>query len=168
MKFHIAACLAFALWAPSASANLLQDALATSGNSCWARTYDEAHLKAHPSQNVSKIRLSSEVQDDGTVAITLGFKIRGKEGGGGRYGYNAFAYCRPNGPELKCIPEWEAGHFSIKSGPKNALTVVNHGLIINPSNYDSEDIADNAVNLAGSDDKTWILRPVYPENCDGS
>lgn len=170
MKFRIAAVLLLATFSlPNvALANELQDSLAKAGYSCWARTYDEAHLKAHPKQLIANIRLSPKVQPDGAIAITLGFKIRGKAGGGGRFGYNAFAFCKPNGAELKCVPEWAAGYFSVKTGPRNKLSVTNHGLVVNPSNYDSEDIADEAIDLGKADDKVWVLSSVYPENCSGN
>jgi hypothetical protein len=39
-------------------------------------------------------------------------------------------------------------------------------MIVNPSNYDSEDIAPGAVNLGKSDDKAWLLRRIKDEGCD--
>jgi len=49
-------------------------------------------------------------------------------------------------------------------GPDGTLDVRNGGIIANPSNYDSEDIADNAVKLPAKPyDGAWSLSPATGE-----
>jgi hypothetical protein len=161
--------LCFALFIPllaaPALANPLEEELAGLSNSCWERTYDAAHLKAHPLQRTVRIRLSAEVQDDGNIAATLGINLRKRTGQGGRFDYAAFGSCKARQGFLDCPSEWEAGSFLIEKA-KSGLKVYNKGMIVNPSNYDSEDIAPGAVNLYESDDKQWLLRRVTGEGCD--
>ncbi len=157
---------ALALLASSAFANPLETELAgRGGNTCWERIYDAAHLKAHPLQRVAKIRLSTEVQEDGTIRAELGLNLRKRLGDGARFDYAASSYCTAKKDFLTCPSEWEAGSFLIEKA-KGGLKVYNKGMIINPSNYDSEDIAPGAVDIYESDDKQWLLRRVTDEGCD--
>jgi hypothetical protein len=158
--------LLLSLLATPVLANSLETFLSSNdGNSCWERSYDAAHLKAHPKQIVTKIRLSTEVQDDGSIYAQLGFNMRKRTGQGGGFDYAAGSQCRARGERLSCPSEWDAGTFTIeKSG--GALLVKHSGMIVNPSNYDSEDIADNSVDLSKSDDATWLLRRLDNDSCD--
>ena len=148
-----------------ALANPLENELAALSNSCWERTYDAAHLKAHPKQMVAKIRLSTEVQDDGNIVASLGINLRQRDGAG-RFDYKAYGYCQPKGGALACPSEWDAGTFSLEKGRNGALKIKNSRMIVNPSEYDSEDIADNAVDLGKSDDAVWLLTRIKDEGCD--
>jgi hypothetical protein len=104
------------------------------------------------------------VQDDGSIVAQLGFNMRKRTGQGGRFDYAATSYCRAKGEAISCPSEWDAGVFTLqKSG--DGLLVKNSGMIVNPSNYDSEDIADNAVDLSKSDDASWLLRRSDDEGC---
>ena len=147
-----------------ARANPLEKELAALSNSCWERTYDAAHLKAHPLQRTVKIRLSAEVQYDGTIRAELGVNLRKRTGAGGPFDYASPAYCEARQASLACPSEWEAGSFLIEKA-QNGLMVYNKGMIINPSNYDSEDIAPGSVDLYESDDKQWLLRRIEDEDC---
>ncbi len=145
------------------AANPLESELAAMSNSCWERTYDAAHLKAHPKQLVTKIRLSTEVQDDGNIYASLGINLRQDQGR--KFDYSAFAPCQAKGAALSCPSEWDAGAFSLEKA-KGGLLVRNKDLIVNPSNYDAEDVAPNAVSLGKSDDAAWLLMPSADEGCD--
>ena len=165
MSLRSAALAAFVtLGLAPALANPLEKELAALSNSCWERTYDAAHLKAHPLQRTVKIRLSTEVQDEGTIRAELGVNLRKRNGAGGQFDYAAPAYCEARQDFLACPSEWEAGSFLIEKA-KGGLMVYNKGMIINPSNYDSEDIAPGSVDLYESDDKQWLLRRVEDEDC---
>ena len=166
MFLRIAALAAFiTLGLAPALANPLEKELAGLSNTCWERTYDEAHLKAHPSQRTVKIRLSTEVQEDGTIRAELGVNLRRRTGAGGRFDYAAFGYCEARKDFLACPSQWEAGSFLIEKA-KGGLKVYNKGMIVNPSNYDSEDIAPGSVDLYESDDKQWLLKRSSDEGCD--
>lgn len=166
MTFRILAILATlaGLHVPAA-ANPLKESLAADGNSCWERTYNGTHLKAHPKQRVVKIRLATEVQDDGTIYAQLGMNLRERTYSG-KFDYAAVAFCKARGEGLRCTPEWDAGHFTIERTGKSALLVRNSRMIINPSNYDSEDIAPGAVDLGNSDDRSWRLNRKSDEGCN--
>ncbi len=163
MRLCSALCLS--LLASPASANPLETELAGMANSCWERSYDAAHLKAHTLQQVTTIKLSAEVQEDGTIRAELGVNLRRCTGEGGPYDYAASSYCEAREDFLACPSEWEAGSFLIEKA-KGGLKVYNKGMIINPSNYDSEDIAPGALDIYESDDKEWLLRESADESCD--
>ena len=164
MSLRSAALAAFImLGLAPALANPLEKELAALSNSCWERTYEAAHLKAHAKQKVVKIRLSTEVQDEGTIYASLGINLR--KPAGRRFDYTAFGHCEAKGGALSCPSEWDAGSFSLEKA-KGGLLVRNHKMIVNPSNYDSEDIADNAVDLGKSDDAVWLLSRINDEGCD--
>ena len=166
MSLRSAASAAFImLGLAPALANPLEKELAGLSNTCWERTYDAAHLKAHPKQRTVKIRLSTEVQDDGSIVGQLGINLRKRNGAGGRFDYTAFGYCKAQGAALACPSQWDAGTFLIEKA-KGGLLVHNRGMIVNPSNYDSEDVAPGSVDLSVSDDKSWLLRRVENEGCD--
>ena len=167
MSLRSAASAAFMmLGLVQALANPLEEELAASGgNSCWERSYDAAHLTAHPGQRTVKIRLSTEVQDDGSIVGQLGINLRKRNGAGGRFDYTAFGYCKAQGAALACPSEWDAGAFLIEKA-RDGLLVRNKRMIVNPSNYDAEDVAPGAVDLSASDDKSWLLRRIEDEGCD--
>ena len=170
MNVRFAACTAFIFLVLNslASARPLEKQLPVNDSACFMRIYDAAHLKAHPKQLVRQIRIAHRgTADDGTLYISLDINLR-KRANNGTYDYNSGGYCKGKGASLVCTPEWDAGRFTISAGKNGTLVVRNAALIVNPSNYDSEDIADNAVDLGKSDDATWILSPVYPENCAGN
>jgi hypothetical protein len=163
---HLRLALLLPLFATPALANNLEAFLAAKGgNSCWEQTYDAGHLKTKPKQLVTSIRLSAEVQDGGAIHADIGFNLRKRTGQSGPFDYAAGSYCVAKGAALACPSEWDAGIFTIeKSG--NGILVKHSGMIVNPSNYDSEDIADNAVDLSKSDDASFLLRRAQEEGCD--
>ena len=167
MSLRIASLALFAaLGMTGAAANPLEDELASASNTCWERSYDAAHLQAHPQQQVTKIRLATEVQDDGSIVAQLGFNLRGRSGAGFRHEYTAFGYCKAQGKGIACPSQWDAGTFSISKGKGGTLLVTNRHMIVNPSNYDAEDIAPGAVDLGKSDDAQWMVTRIENESCD--
>jgi len=163
---HLRLALFIPLLATPALANSLETFLAAKGgNSCWERSYDAAHLKANPKQLVTKIRLSAEVQDDGAIHADIGFNLRKRTGQSGPFDFAAGSYCVAKSAAIACPSEWDAGTFTLeKSG--DGILVKHSGMTVNPSNYDSEDIADNAVDLSKSDDASFLLRRTSDEGCD--
>jgi hypothetical protein len=163
---HLRLALIIPFLATPALANALETFLSSNGgNSCWERSYDAGHLKANPKQLVTKIRLSTEVQDDGSIYAQLGFNMRQRTGQSGPFDYAAGSQCSAKGAAIVCPSEWDAGTFTIeKSG--DGILVKHSGMIVNPSNYDSEDIADDAVDLSKSDDASFLLRRAKAEGCN--
>jgi hypothetical protein len=148
-----------------ALANPLEKELAAAANTCWERTYNAAHLSTHPQQLTQKIRLSTEVQDDGSIVASIGIRPR-EPGGSGLFDYVAFGYCTPKGSALRCAPDWDAGSFTLEKGAKGEMKIRNGHMIVNPFNYDSEDISDKALDLGRSDDAVWLLARIGDEGCD--
>lgn len=130
---------------------------------CWERLYDAAHLAAKPRQKVTQIRLMhmppAAPYEDGKVYLQLHFNLRDRKTSG-TYDYAYGGFCKARGQALRCQSEWEGGVFHVARGPGGTLDIRNSGLIINPSNYDSEDISDDAVRVpAKPDDGVWRLSP---------
>jgi hypothetical protein len=157
--------LFMALAASPTLANPLEKELASASNTCWERTYNAAHLAAHPKQLTAKIRLLTEVQEDGSILASIGVNPR-EPGGSGRFDYVAYGHCKPKGGALTCASEWDAGSFTLEKISKGGMKVKNSHMIVNPFNYDSEDISDKALDLGKSDDAVWLLARIGDEGCD--
>ena len=135
---------------------------------CWQRLYDAAHLIAHPAQKVVAVRLIAAPYAFGAArgklrSVTLSFTLRERRRGaeGGSYDYAISGLCRPAGQGLRCASEYDAGTWRIEPGPGGSLDIRNGNIVANPSNYDSEDIADDAVRIpAKPDDGVWRLAKV--------
>lgn len=154
--------LASALAAP-AVARPLESELPPRRAACWERSYDAAHLAAHPRQKVSRIRLV-HLPDDWKAEPSRGFfvvlyiNLRQRIQATPGYDYQISGFCKPRGEGVHCVPEWEAGSWRIERGPDGTLDVRNGGIIANPNPYDAEEIADNAVAIpARPDDGIWRL-----------
>ncbi len=165
-----AAVLAVMLILPLATpvlARPLERELPLRRNACWERSYDAAHLATHPRQKVTQVRLLHQPPLDnstpGQIYLQLHFNLRERKTDS-NYDYAYGGFCRASGQTVRCESEWAGGVFHVVRGPNGTLDVRNGGLIANPSNYDSEDIADNAVKLpAKPDDGTWRLSPATGE-----
>lgn len=159
----LAAMLLPALAIP-AVARPLERELPPRRDACWERIYDEAHLKAHPGQKVTRIRLvhlPSKWPDGqaNSFYVLLYFNLRQRNALTG-FDYQLGGFCKPSGDGLRCEPEWEAGTWRIERGPNGTVRVRNSGLSANPNPYDAEEIADNAVRIpAKPDDGVWQLSP---------
>jgi hypothetical protein len=163
MRLRLA--LIIALAASPALANPLEKELAGASITCWERTYNAAHLAAHPKQLTGKIRLLTEVQEDGTIFASIGINPP-EPSGAGLFDYVAFGYCKPKGGALRCAPEWDAGSFTLEKASAGEMKVRNSHMIVNPFNYDSEDISEKALDLGNSDDALWLLARIGGEGCD--
>lgn len=142
LKAVAAASLACALSAPAGAAPFD----ATFGKTaCYARSYDAAHLRAHPRQTVAKIALSyAPANADGVrntaARFELGFSFQLKGGAGW---YDGNAECAAKGAGFDCSLEADGGLFRLT--PKDGalrLDVVNRG---------GRDASGNQINLEGDD-----------------
>ncbi len=159
------AILALLLAATQAEAESLSAMLkGKGGNSCWSRTYSAAELSSHPKQQVADMVLSSELQEDGGFAVSIYANFR-KRVRNWTYDYAISGFCKPKGQGITCIPEWDAGTFVLEKGARGGLRVRNQNLMFNPSNFDSEEIAPNAVDMSKSDDAIWLLFPADEKLC---
>ncbi|HEV7257439.1 MAG TPA: hypothetical protein VGN82_06620 [Bosea sp. (in: a-proteobacteria)] len=148
-----------------AEARPLESELPPKRAACWERSYDAAHLAAHPRQKVGRIRLV-HLPDDWKAEPSRGFfvvlymNLRERVKATSDYDYQISGFCKPRGQGVHCVPEWEAGSWRIERGPGGALDIRNGGIIANPNPYDAEEIADDAVRIpAKPDDGVWRLMP---------
>jgi hypothetical protein len=147
-----------------ATARPLESELPPKRDACWERSYDEAHLRAHPQQKVAKIRLVHKpgnwhAEPHAAVYIVLYFNLRQRMTTH-RFDYQLGGFCKLQDKGLRCVPEWDAGSWRLESGPQGALDIRNGGIVANPNPYDAEEIADGAVKIpAKPDDGLWRLMP---------
>ncbi len=136
---------------------------------CWERSYDAAHLAAHPGQKVVGIKLAkvAESTDFPQTAVTLYINLRKRtaESDGG-YDYSNTAFCKGSGKALACENEYGLGKFRIEAAPNGGLIIRNPGIWANPNPYDAEEKADDAVSIpAKPDDGSWLLDRKMTTNC---
>ena len=144
-------------------------------DTCWERIYDDAHLKAHPRQQVVRIRLfhlpSRWPQPaPGVTFVALEINLRARTHGGGAFDYSLGGFCHPSRGGLRCEPEWRAGAWRIERGANGSLIVRNDDITVNPSSSAAEERSQDAVTLKAADDEAaWqVQRMSEPCNYDAS
>lgn len=131
---------------------------------CWQRVYSNADLAKHRRQKVAMVQLTVETQGDGSVSASLGLNLR-KRTGTWHYDYGIGGTCKAQGQTMSCAPDWDAGSFILEKGARGGLRVKNRKLVVNPFDYDPEDVSKKAVNFRKSDDAIWLLFPADPAVC---
>ncbi|MBL6853369.1 MAG: hypothetical protein ISS15_02005 [Alphaproteobacteria bacterium] len=169
-----ATALCIAAAAPTAAAGSLYDTtFGNAGDPCFQRTYDAAHLKAHPRQTVSGISLQfTSFNADATTntadmfELSLSFRLKsGNEWFGGP------ASCKTQGDHFSCALEGDGGVFTV-TPMAGALTLA----VINRGGTDAK--ADQ-INLEGrdgfagfgkpaGDDLVFVIPKVANSICSGS
>jgi hypothetical protein len=156
----IAAPLFLAATAPvMAESQLLPDR-----DACWERIYDDAHLEAHPRQQVVRIRLlhlpsrwPQPAQGVTFVELEMNLRTRTHESDG--FDYSLGGFCEPSLGGLRCEPEWHAGSWQIERGANGSLIVRNNDIKVNPSSSAAEERSADAVTLKAADDEAvWRLQ----------
>jgi hypothetical protein len=89
------------------------------GAPCFARTYEETHLKDHPDQRVRKIEIDlSKQNSDGTPNSADRFEIGfGLMLTSGPEWYGQAASCKTNDTDFECFLEGDGGMFRLS--PQN-------------------------------------------------
>lgn len=123
---------------------------------CYARSYDTAHLASHPRQRVREVMLSNveveadEDTDAWDVALEFGFTLtNGKS-------YLATAYC----VEDVCGLEGDGGRLAVRAAPDDGLRLSVVGDFL-----ELEGVDDFSGNLVESDDTVFLVYPVSPNGC---
>jgi hypothetical protein len=160
------------LSAEAAGARPLEAELPRDRKACWERIYDAAHLAAHPWQKVVRIKLVHMPQswreaEGGAFYVDLKMTLRKRRPGGHAFDYSLGAVCKADGASLLCVNEWDAGSWRIERAAGGGLVVRNGGgIIMNPSPYDAEEVADGAAPVpAAPDDRAWALEPSPDAAC---
>jgi hypothetical protein len=131
------------------------------GAPCFARTYDDAHLKAHPGQRVRAIEIDlSKANSDGTPnsadRFELGFGLMLTSG---TDWYGQAASCKTNDADFECYLVGDGGVFRLtpQKGGGLRLETGESGLSLEGS--------ENDIELSGKDgiDRVFDLMPSKEE-----
>lgn len=158
MKTTTSTALAAAVWAlaGAASADVIGD-LRREG--CWTRTYDAAHLRAHPRQVTTFFSVQSSPAMTGApagrVATAFAFQVRNSRGV-----YGGQAYCARAGAGATCSGEGDAGNYRLDRRPGGVLRVtITDRLAAEGANGFSPE-------LGGREDRVFDLRPSPAAACN--
>ena len=144
-----------------AAATLWDSHLGGRQDRCYARTYDAAHLRAHPKQRVTAIMIrtaKADKSDDNRPpkSFVLGFAFRLK---GRDEVFSMSAGCAHHGPGISCSLEGDGGRFDLTPSG-DALKLTGERIELEGERTVSPDLAK------GGDDRVFILRPSPLATCE--
>jgi hypothetical protein len=124
---------------------------------CYARTYDQKHLAAHPKQKVVRFFLKHSDAEgmDPPKSFDLGFGFRLKDS---TDFFSSEAGCAAKGDGAVCSVEGDGGHFRLDPRKDGLLVTVRERLAIEGAESFSPDLAE-------SDDKELRLYLSPAEEC---
>jgi hypothetical protein len=132
------------------------------GRPCYARSYDEEHLKAHRGQRVQKIEIDlSKANSDGTPNtpdhFSIGFAVMLTSGA---EWFGQAANCKTNDADFECYLEGDGGVFRLKPQKDGGLRLESgdDGISIEGSNTEIE-----LSGRGGDDDSVFDLIPAKEE-----
>jgi hypothetical protein len=131
------------------------------GDSCYARTYEAAHMRKKPQQTVRHFYVTAEPIDPfrqerpGTFEVKFGFEVKGRKGN-----YQGMAECREAGATVLCLVEGDGGSFSMAANEYRLKVVLGGRLEI-------EGERDVSPDLAKADNRVMLLDPSDPYACSG-
>jgi hypothetical protein len=164
MRLTFVHAIATPLFLAATAPVMAESQLLPDRDACWERIYDDAHLKAHPRQQVVRIRLlhlpSRWPQPaQGVTFVELEMNLRTRTHGSDAFDYGLGGFCKPSPGGLRCEPEWHAGSWQIERGANGSLIVRNNDITVNPSSSAAEERSADAVTLKAADDEaTWRLQ----------
>jgi hypothetical protein len=138
---------------------------------CYARTYSDAHLKAHPKQRVAQIEFNlsyyrhdpNEFHRDGqrNYYFALRARLRGETSWG-----EAFGECSPKGDTISCGVECDGGGVLAKRRDADkALVYFGDWSYIRMAECDGGDEGDTTELTPGADDKEFLLTKTADADC---
>lgn len=129
------------------------------GWACFSRRYDEAHLRAHPAQNVTAMAMLAYRPDwEGADASIVNFEVRLRDG---REPVQFSGECRAAGAgSLSCGIECDGGSFGVRTSGTGAILV---DLPVPPGLCDGED--GGTGQGFGPDDRRFRLERVGIDDC---
>ncbi|MGQ3355215.1 MAG: hypothetical protein ACT6XY_15035 [Phreatobacter sp.] len=128
------------------------------GDPCFARVYDADHLRNNPRQKVVRfhlVRERVEVAEENNrqrFTVRLGFRLRAD-----RDTYETNAVCTGGGMAADCSGEGDTGAFRI--------VLAGEGLRVEVERLEVEGGRGSSPDLARSDDRVFLLRPVAASAC---
>lgn len=136
-------------------------AISADGAVCFARTYDAAHLRAHPRQKVESIELDmTPANPDGVPATAKRFELGvGVKPRGSSEWYGGNAICATKGQEFSCYLEGDGGDLKLTALASGELEVATSGLVFEGGDF---------LEIGGkkSDDGVFVLRRAPRAKCD--
>jgi hypothetical protein len=164
MQLPLGSLLAAPLILAATTPVMAESQLLPNRDTCWERIYDEAHLKAHPRQQVVQIRLFHLPSRwprpaSGETFVALEMNLRARTQGSNAFDYGLGGFCQLSRGVLRCKPEWRAGTWLIEGGADGSLIVRNDDITVNPSASAAEERSEDAVTLKAADDEVaWRLQ----------
>ena len=142
MKVFWLAAVAVLIPGANAEAGFLDEAFAATKEgrvSCYARQYDDAHLKSHPRQKTTFFSVAMLAENaDGRGNSAEDFQLQvGVEAKGGKERYYGHAYCKADGETANCFLEGDGGRMTLKpaDGGRIRVEAGNYGLAFEGSDF---------------------------------
>lgn len=143
---------------------------------CFVRTYDAAHLAAHPQQKVTQVVLLYrvlEISSDDYVSyeFSAGFRLRGKKEMSITGGSCGHARAVEDGPitHMNCGVDCDGGGMKVElaADGKSLLARINEYISVQPKSvfYKDGEPEDRDGITPGADDKAFRLERVAIEQC---
>lgn len=130
-------------------------------NGCFSRTYDAAHLAAHPGQTVSamKLKLKPRQMDDGyNFGAELRFGFRED-----KRAFFAVGICKDTAGTLTCSLDQDAGQLTVQPAEGGvSLSPISDVRADSESGDESEYVT---VKAANAEDRDFRLRSVAASEC---
>lgn len=135
------------------------------GKPCYGRTYDDAHLKSHPSQKVRRIEIDMDKTDSNERENTaerfeLGIAVMTTKSS---EWYGNAAYCKAAEQSAECYIDGDGGKFKLTAADDGAvrLETGDYGI-----GFEGE---KDFIELSGTagDDRVFLLKPGR-EECDAA
>lgn len=124
---------------------------------CFERTYDAAHLRKHPGQQVTRLWLRIGAADD-TIGFSMNVWIRGK-----RQVWRAGGTCTPSGDGWMCRPDTDGASPLAITRQGKTLRLDNPGTLKIEDDVTGPDLNDAI--LAGPGDASFVLRAASDRLC---
>lgn len=138
---------------------------AQGGTPCYGRTYDDAHLKAHPEQKVRRIEIDMDKTDANERENTaerfeLGIAVMTTKSS---EWYGNAAYCKAGAESAECYIDGDGGKFKLTAAGDGAVRLESGDYGIGFEG------AKDFIELKGDsgDDRVFVLKPDRAE-CDAA
>lgn len=115
---------AFAVAGTPLLAQTAQDMVFAPDPPCYSRSYDKAHLAAHPDQQVTLMVVRADTEDmalDNTDQLLVLVDVLTRSG---TSPYSGIGYCTPGKQGLSCLMEGDAGGFTLDAQDARLLLSV--------------------------------------------
>lgn len=125
---------------------------------CYARSYDPAHLAAHPAQRVTRFYVTDSGYDNPSsptaFVAAFGFMVKGSEDL-----FESDASCDEVKGGVRCDVEGDSGGFVLEATGDGLKLTVGDRLLLEGNESYSPDLA------AGGDDRVFLLYRSPPDAC---